>query len=293
MAASRSAPRTDATASERGLLGGQHLLVRILDDDRQLAQIGVEVVLLHVAVKLQQVAHLLGFHAGLGLNDIHPILVDVDLFGQQVVADELAVEHHVHELGLRGPRQTSQLAQSIGHPVAEEALVAGIGQQTPALVLGHPHHRSLLLQFDVVGFLILRPRVVAAALDLQGACLPLNPALLRIEHITSFHPILFRNDRSPSVRHNGQHGVTGITLLRVLYGQRKIAELTVLGMQAEGNRLAEVIDCFLADLRRPVRRHLIGHRLKSDLQLRQIGLVVGDRCRQLYPVASATKSTSP
>ena len=137
----------------------------------QVAVRGTElIVLVVVVVELQQVAAIGGGGGSPIFHNIletvlygQTVLVYLYLLAQEVVAHMHAVEHQLHALAVRLPRQAGRVraAESLahlvgdveGHAVAHQRAVYPVGQQAPALVLLHSEDFRLRCQLDGKGLL--------------------------------------------------------------------------------------------------------------------------------------------
>ena len=102
--------------------------------------------------------------------NVHAVLSHAYLFGEEVQADVLSVEHYLN--GLLGGRvgQADATAQLKAHRVLEaRQVVVGMPHEAEVPVAAHPQQRLLLVELDAEGFFcIVVPGVVAAALDEHG-----------------------------------------------------------------------------------------------------------------------------
>ena len=108
-------------------------------------------------------------HGVVLLADVDAVGAHVDLIGNLIVAHILVVNRQIYELGCGVELKAYALAHGHRHGVADERLVAVVGQQHPLLSLGVAFAQELLLlmKFQFVRFLGQPPRGVAAAAHLE------------------------------------------------------------------------------------------------------------------------------
>ena len=104
------------------------------------------------------------------LHDIHAVLRDPYVLGQEVQAHVFAVHDQLHGLALGSPGHTQKPGEGEAGLVAQEAVgVIGMGEEDEVPAGGHTQDRRLFGEFKAIGFLLeAGPRVVAASLYLSG-----------------------------------------------------------------------------------------------------------------------------
>ena len=113
------------------------------------------------------------------LGDVDAVLAHVNLVAHLIVAAILPVEGQVDEHGAGGERLAAEVADVAGQGVAQERLVAVVGQQGPLLGIGalRAHEALLLRELDAVGLLLHFPGRVAASTDEDRVVVGLAAAL--------------------------------------------------------------------------------------------------------------------
>ena len=96
---------------------------------------------------------------------LHPLPVHLHLVTYLIVAQVLAVEHHVGKLGRRHKGLPHLLAYEGCHGIAQQRLVAMVGQQSPALGFGMllAQEPFLAIELQPIGLLGHPPCAVAPA----------------------------------------------------------------------------------------------------------------------------------
>ena len=146
-----------------------------------------EAVAIHKSVNLQQIPS-----ADVGgveqrqvlLYDIHPAFPDLHLVTNLVVAEIIAVEHKVHELGGGIELQRRELSHERCHGIAYETLVGSVGQQRPALGLGSVRAEKplLVLELYAIWFLSESPCGIAPSPYLERVVSGNRVVLVDIVH---------------------------------------------------------------------------------------------------------------
>ncbi len=134
------------------------------------------------AVGLEEVAAgvvALGGEGIVLLPDVYAMAAHVDVVAHLIVAAVLSVQGQVSELGAGREHLSAEVAHAAGQGIAEERLVAVVGQEGPLLGVGPSGAQEALLlwELDAIGLLRHVPGGVAPSADEDGVVVGLAVAL--------------------------------------------------------------------------------------------------------------------
>ncbi len=223
--------------------------IRIFDDEVQFGKLALEE---DVPVAL--------FGPHIDFDNVavrNPVLIDLDVFAQVIVAQELPVQYEFDQLALLFPAEVAVfLGQVKGKVSPDHGLVVVGRQQDPTLVFGHAEEGCLFPELQGVRFLGILPGGVSPAADFQCLIGQQRGAGRVGEGERSFNPGFLIQDGllvhgvDCEDRESGE--ASGCDCQR--YGVT-LALLVGVG-DSVGNRAGEVVPGTTADLRNAVYRDL-------------------------------------